>query len=100
MVYDATAVRKARRDKDPDALFTFAWDGVEYVVRNPSEWPVVATDLIAEGLLHRALCRLLDDAKPGQAALWEQSTGAAVDDAQGILVACAEHFGVSTSLGG
>lgn len=89
MVFDASAAAAARRETQGEP-FQFSWDGDKYQMDSPKEWPVEATDALAEGLLGDAFDLLVRPRRP---------KGLAVADVEAIMTECARHFGLGDDAG-
>lgn len=95
MVYDATAAAAARREADGER-FVFRWDGQEFTVPKPDDWPAEALDRLAQGRVFGGFAMILGDE---QAAALKGLAPVTNGDVQGILGAAGDHYGVGSSLG-
>lgn len=98
MAYDATAAAAARREHLGD-LFSFLWDGVEFVMDKPDEWPAGGLDDMSSAKPLRGFLRVLEASKPGQREKIERLTVLRQADVEGILDAAAKHYGVGDDSG-
>lgn len=88
--FDADAARAARREAAGEP-FTFQWEGAEFVLPSPREWPIEVISLLGQPDLPGALSMLLGDEQYQRFMLGHPTLA----DIEGIMNAVAAWSGVT-----